>query len=138
VEKAARLNLEAAMPVVSIRCKAAMNQSNFSSDAQAWHVLDYPMERTHGRAAKLRFQTNRSGTSAWLYGLVRGKLYEDIGSVRAGTKESVYGQVFLPLFQTRCSLRLSEEIHAAYTRFIGTDYVWRWDSKSPRATAGNQ
>src|SRR5438093_403607 len=106
------LNLEVAMPVVlNTMYKRQCKPEQLLSDAQAWHVLDYPNGADPRAGAKLRFHTNRSGTAHGFTVWFATKLYEDIGfCTKPGTKDSVYGQVFLPLLEP-VAVSAGEEIH---------------------------
>jgi len=123
------LNLEAAMPVVlntmyKRQCKPGATSLCMRKRGMCWTT---PMERTHGRA-RSAIPHESIGDSACFTVWFAAKLYEDIGfRTEPGTKDSVYGQVFLPLFQP-VAVSAGEEIHAdLHADLVGTDYVWRWD-----------
>lgn len=123
------LDLAAALPVVlNTMYKRQCKPEQLLSDAQPWHVLDYPNGANPRAAATMRFRTTRAGTVHGFTVWFATKLYEEIGfSTEPGTKESVYGQVFLPLLQP-VKLSAGEEVCAAlHADLVGTDYVWRWD-----------
>jgi len=127
------LNLEAAMPVVlNTMYKRLCKPEQLLSDAQAWHVLDYPSGADPRAGATLRFHTNRSGTVHGFAIWFATKLYQEIGfCTEPGTKDSVYGQIFFPLLQP-VAVSAGEEIHAElHADLVGTDYVWRWDFEIP-------
>jgi hypothetical protein len=98
------------------------------SDAQAWHVLDYPNGAAPRASATLRFRTTKAGTVHGFTVWFATKLYEEIGfCTEPGTKESVYGQIFLPLLHP-VEVLVGEEVCAGlHADLVGTDYVWRWD-----------
>jgi len=96
------------------RCTSGnATQSNFSLMASV-HVLDYPNERTHGRAAKLHSTRNRSGT-VHAYGLgFAGNYTKTSDSVRdPGTERQGMAGIFCrcPTVQSR-----GEETMPTYTR----------------------
>jgi len=98
------------------------------SDPQAWHVLDYLNEAAPRASAKLKFWATRTGMVHGFTVWFATKLYENAGfCTEPGTKESVYGQIFLP-FLRPVEMLAGEEVHAGlHADLVGTDYIWRWD-----------
>jgi len=125
----AGVNLEAALPVVlNTMYKRQSKPEQLLADAQVWHVLDYPNGAEPRAGKALQFITKRTGTihgfSVWF----ETRLFEEIGfTTKPGTKESVYGQVFLPLL-VPIEAAAGEEIRGGLSAdLVGTDYVWRWE-----------
>lgn len=128
----AGIDLEAALPVVlNTMYKRLCKPEQVLTDVHAWHTLDYPNGAEPRAGKTLRFKVKRSGTvhgfSVWF----ETKLFGDIGfTTQPGTKESVYGQVFLPLLAP-VRVQEGEEISAGlFANLVGTDYVWRWDMEA--------
>lgn len=123
------LDLGAAVPVVlNTMYKRQCKPEQLISDAQQWHFLDY-LNGAEPRAGKtLGFTAKRSGMIHGFAVWFETKLFGDIGfATQPGTKESVYGQVFLPLLMP-ISINAGEEVSAGlHADLVGTDYVWRWE-----------
>ncbi len=123
------LDLGAAVPVVlNTMYKRQCNPEQLISDAHQWHFLNY-LNGAEPRAGKtLEFTVKRSGTIHGFTVWFETKLFGDIGfTTQPGTKESVYGQVFLPLL-TPISVSAGEKVRAGlHADLVGTDYVWRWE-----------
>jgi len=123
------LHLGAALPVVlNTMYKRQCKPEQLLSDSQEWHELDY-VNGANPRAAKaLRFVTTRAGTVHGFVLWFATKLFGEIGFCsEPGTRDSVYGQVFLPL-QEPVDVAAGEEIRAGlHADLIGADYVWRWE-----------
>ena len=125
----AGVDLEAAVPVVlNTMYKRQCKPEQLLSEPQAWHVLDYPNEAAPRASANLKFQVTRTGTAHGFTVWFATKLHENVGfCTEPGTKESVYGQIFLPLLRP-VEVLAGEEVHAGlHADLVGTDYIWRWD-----------
>ena len=125
----AGVDLEAAVPVVlNTMYKRQCKPEQLLSEPQAWHVLDYPNEAAPRASAKLKFWATRTGMVHGFTVWFATKLYENAGfCTEPGTKESVYGQIFLP-FLRPVEMLAGEEVHAGlHADLVGTDYIWRWD-----------
>jgi type I protein arginine methyltransferase len=123
------LDLDAAIPVVlNTMYKRQCKPEQLLSDPQAWHVLDYANEAAPRASATLRFRTKRAGTVHGFTVWFATKLYDDVGfCTEPGTKESVYGQIFLPLLKP-VEVLADEEVRAGlHADLVGSDYIWRWD-----------
>lgn len=123
------IDLEAALPVVlNTMYKRQCKPEQVISEMHRWHVLDYPNGAEPRAGKTFQFVVKRPATihgfSVWF----ETKLFGDIGfTTQPGTKESVYGQVFLPLLAP-VSVGAGEEICAGlHANLVGTDYVWRWE-----------
>jgi len=123
------MDLEAALPVVlntlyKRQCKA----EQVISDALEWHDLDYLNDANPRASATLQFTCTRTGTVHGFALWFEAKLFGEIGfRTQPGTKDSVYGQVFLPLMEpveVAAGERVCAGLHAD---LVGTDYVWRWE-----------
>jgi type I protein arginine methyltransferase len=123
------LNLEAALPIVmNTMYKQRCKEEQVISDAHEWHELDY-LDGANPRASKvLQFECLRAATVHGFTLWFETKLSGEIGfTTEPGTKDSVYGQVFLPLLQP-VEVAIGEKICAAlHADLVGTDYVWRWE-----------
>lgn len=123
------LNLEAALPcVLNTMYKRQCKPEQLVSAGQAWHVLDYVAGANPRAGATLQFTTTRGGTVHGFTLWFEAKLYEEIGFCTApGTKENVYGQIFLPLLDP-VVVEAGEEVRATlHADLVGNDYVWRWE-----------
>ncbi|HLK03540.1 MAG TPA: 50S ribosomal protein L11 methyltransferase [Candidatus Acidoferrum sp.] len=127
------INLEAAIPVVlNTMYKRSCKPEQLLSDGLEWHELNY-LSAAEARAGKLlRFKIRRSGTAHGFTVWFKAKLFGEIGfTTEPGTKESVYGQVFLPLLSP-VEVSEGEEIRVGlHADLVGTDYVWRWEFETP-------
>src|SRR5262249_4343633 len=135
----AGIDLEAALPVVlNTMYKRQCKPEQLVSDAQPWHVLDYPNGAEPRAEKALRFVVSRSGTIHGFAMWFETKLFQEVGFTTApGGKESVYGQVFLPLLAP-VEVVAGEEICAGlYADLVGSDYVWRWEFE-PAGKRGRQ
>lgn len=125
----AGLDLEAALPfVLNTIYKRQCKAEQLISDAQEWHALDY-LDGANARASStLQFTCTRTGTVHGFTLWFETKLFEEIGFCTGpGTKDSVYGQVFLPLLEP-VKVAAGEIICARlHADLVGTDYVWRWE-----------
>ncbi|HWZ98159.1 MAG TPA: 50S ribosomal protein L11 methyltransferase [Candidatus Dormibacteraeota bacterium] len=126
------LDLEAALPVVlNTMYKRQCKPEQLLSRAQEWHVLDYLAGANPKAGSTLRFKTTRAGTVHGFTVWFETKLFGEIGfCTKPGTKDSVYGQVFLPLLmpvEVDADEKICADLHAD---LIGTDYVWRWEFKA--------
>jgi type I protein arginine methyltransferase len=126
------LDLEAALPVVlNTMYKRQCKPEQLLSRAQEWHVLDYLAGANPKAGSTVRFKATRAGTMHGFTVWFETKLFGEIGfCTKPGTKDSVYGQVFLPLLmpvEVDAEEEICAELHAD---LIGTDYVWRWESKA--------
>ncbi len=125
----AGVDLEAAVPVVlNTMYKRQCKPEQLVSDPQAWHVLDYLNEAAPRASAKLKFRATRTGTVHGFTVWFATKLYENAGfCTEPGTKDSVYGQIFLPFLRT-VEMLAGEEAHGGlHADLVGSDYIWRWD-----------
>jgi len=123
------LDFEAALPVVlNTMYKRQCKPEQLLSDSQEWHVLDYLTGANPRAGSTLRFVTTRKGTVHGFAVWFETKLYGEIGfCTEPGTRDSVYGQVFLPLLSP-VEVAAGDEICAGlYADLIGTDYIWRWE-----------
>ena len=126
------LDLRAALPVVlNTMYKRQCKAEQLISDAQEWHVLDYLNGANQRASSTLQFTCTREGTVHGFTLWFETSLFEDIGfCTEPGTKDSVYGQVFLPLLEpvkVEAGERICTGLHAD---LVGTDYVWRWEFES--------
>lgn len=123
------VNLEAALPVVlNTMYKRQCKAEQLLSGPQAWHELDY-LKGAEARAGKMFvLKANRGGTAHGFTVWFATKLLDEIGfTTEPGTKESVYGQVFLPLLEP-VEVQEGEAISVGlHADLVGTDYVWRWE-----------
>lgn len=125
----AGLDLQAALPVaLNTMYKRQWKAEQLISDAQEWHDLDYINGANPRASAKLQFTCTRAGTVHGFALWFETKLFGGIGfCTKPGTKDSVYGQVFLPLMQP-VDVEAGERICAGlHSDLVGTDYVWRWE-----------
>jgi len=123
------VDLEAAVPLVlNTMYKRHCKPEQLLSDPQAWHVLDYLNEAAPRASAQLKFRATRTGTVHGFTVWFATKLYENVGfCTEPGTRESVYGQIFLPLLKP-VEMLAGEEVQAGlHADLVGMDYVWRWD-----------
>lgn len=123
------LNLEAALPVVlNTMYKRQCKAEQVISDAQEWHDLDYLNGANPRASATLQFTCTRAGAVHGFAVWFEANLFAEIRfSTAPGVKESVYGQVFLPLMQP-VEVAAGEKICAGlHADLVGTDYVWRWE-----------
>lgn len=97
-----------------------------------WGILNYAGGASSRAGAQLEFCTTRKGTGHGVCLWFETNLLNGIGySSAPGTKNTVYGQLFLPWLEP---VELSEgetiyvELHAD---LIGQDYVWRWETTIP-------
>lgn len=123
------IDLDAAVPVVlNTMYKRQCKPEQILTDAQSWHTLDYPNGAEPRAGRLLKFRATRTATVHGFTVWFETKLFGEIGfTTQPGTKESVYGQVFLPLLAP-VEVRAEEEIGAGlYADLVGTDYVWRWE-----------
>jgi protein arginine N-methyltransferase 1 len=125
----AGLDLEAALPVVlNTMYKRQCKAEQLISDAREWHELNY-LDGANQRAGKtLQFVCPRAGIVHGFTLWFETKLFGEIGFCTGpGTRDSVYGQVFLPLLEP-VEVRAGETVCAGlHADLIGTDYVWRWE-----------
>jgi protein arginine N-methyltransferase 1 len=133
------IDLAAALPVVlNTMYKRQCKPEQLLSDAQPWHVLDYPNGGNPRAAATLHFRATRTGTAHGFTIWFATKLFEEIGfTTEPGTKESVYGQVFLPLLQPVKLLAGDEVCAGLFADLVGKDYVWRWDFETSASPGRN-
>lgn len=131
------LNLSSALPLVL----NGSYGSHFSSDqiltgARTWAVLDYGAGAKACAAADLDFVTTRSGTIDGVCVWFETELLDGIGySTAPGTRQNVYGQLFLPLLQP-VPVQEGQNIQVRLqANLVGDDYIWCWDTKIP--TGGN-
>ncbi len=125
----AGLDLEAALPVVlNTMYKRQCKAGQLMSDGQEWHVLDYLNGANPRAGSALQFTCTRAGTVHGFTLWFETSLFGEIGfSTEPGAKDSVYGQVFLPLLHP-VNVEAGERVCAAlHADLIGTDYVWRWE-----------
>jgi protein arginine N-methyltransferase 1 len=123
------LNLEAALPVVlNTMYKRRCKPEQLLSGSHEWHVLDYLNGANPRAGMTLRFVTKRTGTVHGFVVWFETKLFGEVGFCTGpGTRDSVYGQVFLPLLKP-VEVAAGEEICAGlHADLIGTDYIWRWE-----------
>ena len=123
------LDLEAALPVVlNTMYKRQCRPEQVISDAQEWHDLDYLNGANPRAGATIQFTCKRKGTAHGFALWFETKLLGEIGfCTEPGTKDSVYGQVFLPLMRP-VEVAAGETICAGlHADLVGTDYVWRWE-----------
>jgi protein arginine N-methyltransferase 1 len=131
------LDLKAALPVVlNTMYKRQCKAEQLISDAREWHVLDYLNGANPRASSTLQFTCTRAGTVHGFTLWFETRLFGEIGfSTEPGTKDSVYGQVFLPLLEP-AKVTLGERVCAGlYADLVGTDYVWRWDFELPAQAA---
>lgn len=132
----AGIDLDAALPVVlNTIYKRQCKPEQVVSEGQPWHVLDYPNGAEPRAEKALRFIARRHGTIHGFTVWFETKLFEEVGfTTEPGTKESVYGQVFLPLLAP-VEVVAGEEIWAGlHADLVGTDYVWRWELEAVAKT----
>ena len=123
------MDLEAALPVVlNTMYKRQFKAEQVISDALEWHDLDYLNGANPRASATLQFTCTRSGTVHGFAFWFETKLFGEIGfCTQPGTKDGVYGQVFLPLMQP-VEVAVGEKVCAGlHADLVGTDYVWRWE-----------
>jgi type I protein arginine methyltransferase len=125
------LDLDAALPVVlNTMYKRHCKSQQMISEEQEWHVMDYLGEANPKAGSTVRMKTTRKGTVHGFMIWFATRLFGEIGfSTRPGTRDNVYGQVFLPLLKP-VEVNEGEEICAGlHADLIGADYIWRWEFK---------
>ncbi len=131
-ESVTGLDLKAALQLVlNTMYKRQCKTEQLISDAKEWHVLDYSNGANPRASSALQFTCTRAGTVHGFALWFETKLFGEIGfCTQPGTKDSVYGQVFLPLLEP-VKVAEGEKICAGlHADLIGTDYVWRWEFES--------
>ena len=127
------LDLEAALPVVlNTMYKRLLKPDQLLTKPQVWHELDYLNGANARAGTSLEFVCTRSGIAQGFGLWFETRLFGEIGfCTQPGTRDSVYGQVFLPLLHP-VKLMEGEKIRAGlYADLVGTDYVWRWELDLP-------
>lgn len=106
------------------------NREQLVSEPQAWCVIDYTKHLAANAAAKLLFRATRAAVAHGILIWFDAQLYEDIGfSCAPGIRETVYSHIFLPWLEP-VAVGEGQEIEVAlYADMVGSDYVWRWETK---------
>jgi protein arginine N-methyltransferase 1 len=109
--------------------------SHFRSDQlltepQSWTVLDYCAGATACASAELNFPVLRAGVAHGVCLWFETELLEGIGySSGPNSRNTVYGQVFLPWLE-EVTVRPGQKIIVnLQADLVGQDYVWRWETK---------
>ena len=125
----AELDLQAALPVVlNTMYKRQCKAEQLISRGEQWHELNYFYGANQRAGKGLEFVCTRAGMVHGLALWFETRLFEEIGfSTEPGTKDGVYGQVFLPLLRP-VEVTAGETVLAGlHADLVGTDYVWRWE-----------
>lgn len=130
------LDLEPALPIVlNTIYKCQLRSEQLLTDAHVWHELDYVNGANPRAGCDLEFVCQRPGTAHGFAIWFQTQLFSEIGfSTQPGPKDSVYGQIFLPLLRP-VDLAEGETIRAGlHADLVGTDYVWRWEFELPESS----
>lgn len=107
------------------------------AEPQAWWVIDYGGAPSTRASGTVRFQSARSATAHGIAIWFDTQLYGNIGfSSGPGTAKTVYGQTFLP-FPQPIPMSTGQEVQVElHADLIGSDYVWRWETRTVEKETG--
>jgi Arginine methyltransferase oligomerization subdomain/Ribosomal protein L11 methyltransferase (PrmA) len=100
------------------------------SDPQSWCTLNYAEGANCSGEAHMRFPITRTSRAHGLCIWFETHLYDNIGfSTGPSSEETVYGHVFLP-WLAPVDLIEGEEVQVElHADPVGSDYVWRWETR---------
>lgn len=118
--------------VVNCTYTAHLNCEQVLSEPLAWADLNYSEGVSPNATAELVFHALRPGTAHGVCVWFDTQLMEGIGySTAPGAENSVYGQIFLPWLEA-VPVAQGQEIHVRLqANLVGSDYVWRWETRIP-------
>lgn len=107
-----------------------LKENQVVTSSEAWHELEY-MKGANPRACgvirpKALRKTTAHGIAVWF----ATRLMDEIGfSTAPGPRDTVYGHVLLPLLEP-VVISPEDEIEIELKAdLVGTDYVWRWNTR---------
>ena len=127
------LNFSPSLPIVlNGEYGALFRTEQLLSEEQSWCILNYMAGIKANASAELRFRMTRSGTAHGICLWFETQLFEEIGySTGPGPVRTIYGQMFYP-WLSPVPVREGEEVQVGlHANLVGSDYVWRWETKIP-------
>jgi protein arginine N-methyltransferase 1 len=126
-----QLDLSPALPyVLNDLYSIDITAKQLVSEPQAWCVIEYMKSPSTRAGATLHFQASRDAIAHGIGIWFDTQLFDGIGfSCAPGCPKTVYGHSFLPWVQpVKLSTGQDVEIEL-HADLVGTDYIWRWETK---------
>lgn len=100
------------------------------TECKPWCVLDYQTGAATNAAAEFSFHVLKAGTAHGICVWFETELADGIGfSSGPSDRDGVYGQRFFP-WPESVSLEMDQKINVSFQAdLVGSEYVWRWESK---------
>ena len=127
------LDFSAALPLMlNAAYRARIGTQRILSPPYSWFTLDYQQEACERAAADFHLTIERDGLGHGLAIWFEATLYDDIGySTQPEYHENISGRRFLP-WLAPVSLTAGDKLHVSlHADLVGSDYIWRWDTKIP-------
>jgi len=119
--------------------RARAGTQRMLSPSHRWFTLDYSQGACERAGADFKLIIEQDGIAHGLAIWFEATLYEDIGySTQPEYHENISGRRFLP-WLAPVSLQAGDEVHVSlHADLVGSEYIWRWDTKIPGRGSRNE
>lgn len=131
VQPAPALNLSLSLAfLLNESYKSRFDNDQLLTEPQTWCVLDYSVGADANATTGLDFSIRRRGMAHGICLWFETQLLDGIGfSSGPSSRNTVYGQVFLPWLEP-VSVERGQKISVKLqANLVGEEYVWRWETR---------